>query len=603
MTAGAEDDELSNLSYSYVSLPTREEANALFVVMTSRDRNKRELALQSLSQQVLTLGTYYTNGRRNMDKMGRGHSPVDSEFADVGQTVFGHGDSAGYDSGNFHQSTMPQAVLKYIMGTFLRLSLWCPYENVRDGCGRALTHFSELGIKVPEVMVSEPSSFIPSNQIPPVDTDDEQISSLYIESYAQTCRLEHMVLVMGMHPQYLKEFLEVNMHLLKSDGALPHCYRSYIGILAASRHKCAYLIHLMESDFILAGGDPEWLNGIDSACPKLRSLSTINKLLAHRPWLVGPQHIQALCKGGSGWQWSQSEIVQAVMLLCHFHSLSIFCHGTGINPEIDHIWNWDAKSPKTAASNESVQEEDEFLTGKTVFSDADGSGTESDIEMLMERMQKLQDANEEDVTREEMNRRFEKQKQEAASKIFPKPTTESLVYAGDRYSSKYVDDVEFNYQDFAKRSDSSDIPTFRAMDFNWQDHAYSLISSYYQPMGDMLDSKFNTAYHMTYNTLATREHVDTSKLRRAVWMYIHCTCGIMFDDYNYGEVNQLMERPLKLFIKTASCFPELTTKTIYDAFWKQFRHSEKVHVNIVILEGRFQVELLYALRAFSEYIK
>lgn len=218
-------------------------------------------------------------------------------------------------------------------------------------------------------------------------------------------------------------------------------------------------------------------------------------------------------------------------------------------------------------------------------------------------MQKLEEQNEEEVTREEMNRRFEKQKNEAAKEIVPHGASlEEISKDSVMYSYKYIDDIDYSYQDFAKRNEN-EIPTFRAMDFNWQDHAYSLVNNYYLSVGDLLDSKFNTAYNLTYNTLATREHVDTSKLRRAIWMYLHCTCGIMFDDYNYGEVNQLLERSLKTFIKTASCYPELTKKEVYDAFWKRFRHSEKVHVNIVLLEGRFQVELLYALRAFSEYIK
>lgn len=76
-----------------------------------------------------------------------------------------------------------------------------------------------------------------------------------------------------------------------------------------------------------------------------------------------------------------------------------------------------------------------------------------------------------------------------------------------------------------------------------------------------------------------------------------------YDDYNYGEVNQLLERPLKVFIKTVSCFPEKTTRNIYDAFWKQFRHSEKVHVNIMLMEARVQVELMYGMRAISEYLR
>lgn len=49
-----------------------------------------------------------------------------------------------------------------------------------------------------------------------------------------------------------------------------------------------------------------------------------------------------------------------------------------------------------------------------------------------------------------------------------------------------------------------------------------------------------------------------------------------YDDYNYGEVNQLLERSLKVYIKTVACYPEKTTKQTYTQFWRHFKHSEKV---------------------------
>ena len=53
--------------------------------------------------------------------------------------------------------------------------------------------------------------------------------------------------------------------------------------------------------------------------------------------------------------------------------------------------------------------------------------------------------------------------------------------------------------------------------------------------------------------------------------------GIRHDDYDYNEVNQLMERSLKAYIKTVTCFPERVVKKDYDSFMKEFKHSEKVN--------------------------
>lgn len=54
-----------------------------------------------------------------------------------------------------------------------------------------------------------------------------------------------------------------------------------------------------------------------------------------------------------------------------------------------------------------------------------------------------------------------------------------------------------------------------------------------------------------------------------------------YDDYDYGEVNQLLERSLKIYIKTVACYPEKTTKRTYTQFWRHFKHSEKVLTHIL----------------------
>lgn len=63
---------------------------------------------------------------------------------------------------------------------------------------------------------------------------------------------------------------------------------------AAARHQCSYLVGSHMAEFLQTGGDPEWLLGLHRAPKKLRKLSEINKLLAHRPWLITKEHIQVL---------------------------------------------------------------------------------------------------------------------------------------------------------------------------------------------------------------------------------------------------------------------------------------------------------------------
>ena len=109
----------------------------------------------------------------------------------------------------------------------------------------------------------------------------------------------------------------------------------------------------------------------------------------------------------------------------------------------------------------------------------------------------------------------------------------------------------------------------------------------YNDVGNLLDDKFKTAQNLTYYTMGGRTDVDTSRFRRAIWNYIQCLLGIRHDDYDYGEINHLLERSLKTFIKSACCYPERVTKKDYDRVLREFKHSEKVSEERVFGASRF----------------
>ena len=47
-------------------------------------------------------------------------------------------------------------------------------------------------------------------------------------------------------------------------------------------------------EFLKTGGIAEWLNGLEYVPQRLKNLNEINKLLAHRTWLITKEHIQVL---------------------------------------------------------------------------------------------------------------------------------------------------------------------------------------------------------------------------------------------------------------------------------------------------------------------
>ncbi|XP_017149573.1 sestrin homolog isoform X2 [Drosophila miranda] len=447
---------------------------------------------------------------------------------------------------------------------------------------------------------------------------------------------------------------------------------------AAARHQCPYLVKRYEKEFINQGGSSEWLRGLDHIPDKLRAIYDINKILAHRPWLLRKEHIELLTKGINSW--SLSEVVHAMVLLSHFHSLSSFVFSCGLTQKLDGLSSPKLKSapatlgaPATATAaaatapppqpqpllsvanaatvvrqTTTTPVHQKTVLGEISLNTGGAGGTKPDyntqnaasnngsggapgdgagpaaggggagaaalngylataqqlpqqhgisVEALMERM-KVLSQNQDECSEAELSSRFKNVEMQTAelAAVTPGPAV-----ALPPNISHYVDDANFIYQDFARRG-AENVNTFRIQDYSWEDHGYSLVDGLYNDVGTYLDEKFRSAYNLTYCTMGGIKNVDTSKFRRAIWNYIQCIYGIRHDDYDYGEVNQLLVRPLKMFIKTACCFPERITTKDYDSVLVELQDSEKVHVNLMIMEARNQAELLYALREIMRYM-
>uniref|UniRef100_A0A8B9CN72 Sestrin 3 n=1 Tax=Anser brachyrhynchus TaxID=132585 RepID=A0A8B9CN72_9AVES len=356
---------------------------------------------------------------------------------------------------------------------------------------------------------------------------------------------------------------------------------------AAARHHCRYLVNLHVLQFLRAGGDPQWLRGLDFIPPKLRNLNEINKILAHRPWLITKEHIEKLLKI-SEWSWSLAELVHAVVLLAHCHALASFVFGCGCEQE---------EGPGGRGSLKPSP------PGNQCFCEAaTGNGCSQEL-LRINRKRSLDSCMELDSLRERIQRiHVETEGREETRLLLPdrEEDTDGEV-TGAANLACYMQDPDFGYQDFARR-DEDQTQVFRVQDYSWEDHGFSLVNRLYSDIGHLLDEKFRMVGGLQSSAMAKRQGCEPSVFKRGIWNYIHCMFGIRYDDYDYAEVNHLLERMLKVYIKTVTCYPEKTNPEMFDRFWKQFKHSEKVHVNLLILEARMQAELLYALQAITQYM-
>ncbi|KAM7094795.1 sestrin-3-like isoform 1-T1 [Ciconia maguari] len=428
---------------------------------------------------------------------------------------------------------------------------------------------------------------LPGQVVKMSGSDSERPQFLFVKVLASRGRLEAVTQQMGYHPQYLDSFLKTQHYLMHMDGPLPFDCRHYIAIMAAARHQCRYLVNLHVLQFLRAGGDPQWLRGLDFIPPKLRNLNEINKILAHRPWLITKEHIEKLLKI-SEWSWSLAELVHAVVLLAHCHALASFVFGCGCEQD---------EGPGGRGSLKPLS------PGNQCFCEATaGNGCSQEL-LRINRKRSLDSCMELDSLRERVQRIHLETEGREETRLLQQDREEDTD--GEVTSAAnlacYMQDPDFGYQDFARR-DEDQTQVFRVQDYSWEDHGFSLVNRLYSDIGHLLDEKFRMVDGLQSSAMAKRQGCEPSVFKRGIWNYIHCMFGIRYDDYDYAEVNQLLERMLKVYIKTVTCYPEKTNSEMFDRFWKQFKHSEKVHVNLLILEARMQAELLYALQAITQYM-
>ncbi|XP_023649888.1 sestrin-3-like isoform X2 [Paramormyrops kingsleyae] len=421
------------------------------------------------------------------------------------------------------------------------------------------------------------------NQVAKVSSEKEQAALLCMKALASRGSLDALSQQMAYHPQYLESFLRTQNYVLHMDGPLPLQYRHYIAIMAAAQYRCTHLVSRHSAHFLRVGGDPLWLQGLQYAPARLRRLDHINKVLAHRPWLTAPSHIQDLLKMGEQC-WSLAELVQAVVLLAHCHSLCSFVFGSGA----------DRDSPANPWAPRGTP------PGHRPCEVANGSGSARPPTFVPDwtsRRRSLDSSYEAVCLRERLQRvtgevdRIEERLRGSHTSLLTDEEDEEVTC--DTEPTRFVTDPEFRYQDFAPQEQDR-FEIFRVQDYSWEDHGFSLANRLYSDIGYLLDERFRLV-----DALPSPRGPD---LKRAIWNYIHCMLGIRYDDYDYGQVNRLLEREVKLYIKTVSCFPDATKNPPCSLPWTRLKPGEKVHINLLIMEARLQAELLYALRAITQYM-
>ncbi|KAL9646927.1 hypothetical protein ABK040_013786 [Willaertia magna] len=545
-----------------------------------------------------------------------------------------------------------------------RFAYECPFEDISNNFQILINELEEnYGIvniiKKPEKqygLLRCVSHFFLPNLLKPIykliAKDETSTEFRITKEYFKMLFLDNGVLpnisqVLFCHPIYAEIYYKAINFLMKGNGPLPLDWRSFIAILASSRHNCKYIVRRLECEFLLNGGDSKWLQGIEFLPSKLKRLIKFNSILCHMPWKLSENDINILVSNDNGDHgWTIAELVHAITILCHFHSLSGLVFGTGVLPDDDEtsvdeivsalsILNEETKRRQKNETQKLVEtlkhSEDEIELSNNITDKKQAfESTESNnnnVEKLipdyvytnLNNFDCFSNPNYASVTlwaakEEENNRKFNQLVRSNSDGLLPSSDSSYLLYK-ELTSLKKVTPVnrqqtlnlrryrdqkyDYVYKDFDIRGTD----TLSSRDYNWEENGYALLSKFYYGAADLLDQEFEFIYNMTDNRCYDIKDVDTSAFRGAIWHYVHRLFGVSHDDYNYEKVNKLLNIDLKKYIKTVACYPERCTREQFVNMGFQFRTREKIHICLLCMEARKQVSMVYGFRAINNYMQ
>ena len=99
--------------------------------------------------------------------------------------------------------------------------------------------------------------------------------------------------------------------------------------MAVSCYHCEYLLRILEEQFVLCGGDIEWItSGLKKVEPRLAKFAELNEILAFAPWNLNSKHLKKLLQADEdGSAWTVPQVLKGATILAVYHGLCSFVLG------------------------------------------------------------------------------------------------------------------------------------------------------------------------------------------------------------------------------------------------------------------------------------
>ncbi|KAI9280371.1 PA26 p53-induced protein-domain-containing protein [Sporodiniella umbellata] len=434
---------------------------------------------------------------------------------------------------------------------------------------------------------------------------DEYVRQMMIKTFTEEGRLLNLQRILSFFPSFFEIHHLAFTKMTKAPlGPLHRTWKTYLALMVAASQRCQYLVSVFQSEFLLVGGDPDWLRGIDYVPVKLKSLSGLVLKLARQPWRLSPDDVTHLLTGDLGDAWSRGELVQAVLLIGTFLGLSSFILGCAITPEIDMTGGFDPLSH--GIENELNQAIDWHPVAESFSHEPGiGLGLSIDIEETTKDLISKLKSKKHSLLKEQLIQTLEPQQPKPVKTQTPPdlPTLDPLaINAVHEDLDRFLDPLllqSIGHETF----DPQQHQEFMLGEYCWEDHGCDLANYYLPGLGDDLVAEFTEAISITdwsiFHPIA-EEVVDTSPLRYAIWYHTQKIMGVSKEDYTYTDIPIFLNERTMQYLHDLCMSPHKIKKTDWCNIGISLRSEEKCHVNLLIASARKQAVLCYGLYLISE---
>lgn len=296
---------------------------------------------------------------------------------------------------------------------------------------------------------------------------------------------------------------------------------------------------------------------------KIKMIAPLINLLANFPYIIDVKMISKILSFEDEDQWTTQEILVAVTIITTVQKLGLIVESFAISSNF-----YDSRELKYTILNQN-KNFDIFL-----FNEKQNPDLNEEMIKLASKCKDIEEIKPDESQKNKIDNNLiddyefthKPIKLEKTSFTYSPDTSVSeslqqlssipnITYCDGHYNvdvfKKFTDSANSRHKDFNQKIYSYDID----YDFNWENHAYHFLCEIDENVTQLIKEENEFCKNMTFDKLGNLDS-KTENFRTAIWNYVQKLFGLQRLDYNYINVNKLLELGKKTFIKNVACYPE-----------------------------------------------